>query len=209
MFLGLEEGRTLVKLARGTVESYLRGNAQPAVPSSNQRLFEPQGVFVSLLDVERDRAIRGCMGAPFPDRPLFGQVARVAVEAAVMDPRFDPVDLDEFRKKIVLEVTILTSPDEVVAKNFAEFEDNIVVGRDGLIVEGLGSRGLLLPQVAVEQEFDTEEFLSQCCLKAALPPDAWVSGIARVWRFQAQIFSEDGPGGNVRERLLKGPSLVL
>jgi AMMECR1 domain-containing protein len=61
---------------------------------------------------------------------------------------------------------------------------------------------LLLPQVAVDEGFDAEEFLNQCCLKAGLMPDAWVIGGVKVARFQGQIFSEERPGGRVFERML-------
>src|SRR5712664_3950494 len=81
---------------------------------------------------------------------------------------------------------------------------NIKVGRDGLFVEGFGTRGLLLPQVAVDEGFDEEEFLNECCLKAGLMPDAWVTGSVKVARFQGQIFSEEAPGGRVFERKLRG-----
>jgi len=48
--------------------------------------------------------------------------------------------------------------------------------------------GLLLPQVAVENDFDTEEFLGQTCMKAGLFPDAWFESDTEVFAFEGQIF---------------------
>ncbi len=148
------------------------------------------------------RELRGCIGAPYPDGPLLAQLSHVAVEAATEDPRFNSVSLPEFRSKIIIEVTVLTHPEVVKADKPLDYKDRIQVGRDGIIVEGIGFKGLLLPQVAVEEGFDSEEFLSQCCLKAGLLPDAWLAERLQVSRFQGQIFFEMRPGGQVSEKNL-------
>ncbi|HZY46161.1 MAG TPA: TIGR00296 family protein, partial [Candidatus Bathyarchaeia archaeon] len=59
-----------------------------------------------------------------------------------------------------------------------------------------------------DERFDEEELLNECCLKAGLMADAWVTGRARVARFQGQIFSEETPGGPVFERTLRGKDLA-
>ncbi len=201
--LTIEEGTILVRAARSAIQSHLLGARPNSVSTTNAGLLQPRGVFVSILDISRGRELRGCIGVPFREEPLLPQLTRVAVEAATIDPRFDPVGLDEFRDRIVVEVTVLAPAEEVKVKNPLEFRDRIVVGRDGLIVDGLGSRGLLLPQVGLEQGFEAEEFLSECCMKAGLLSDAWLSGRLRVFRFQGQVFSEDQPGGSVSERRLR------
>ncbi len=201
--LTVEEGTILVRAARSAIQSHLLGAVPNSYLATNSRLLQPQGVFVSLLDISRGRNLRGCVGVPLQEKPLLSQLTRMAIEAATMDPRFDPLNFDEFRHKIVVEVTVLTPPEEIKVKNPLEFRDQVVVGRDGVIVEGLGSRGLLLPQVAVEEGFEAEEFLSQCCMKAGLLPDAWLSGRLRVLQFQGQVFSEDEPGGSVSEKHLR------
>ncbi len=201
--LTVEEGTMLVRAARLAIQSHLLGTGPNSLPTTSTEFSRPQGVFVSLIDTSRGRDLRGCVGVPFPEKPLVSQLTRVAIEAATVDSRFDPVGLDEFRDRIVVEVTVLTPAQEIKVKNPLEFRDRIVVGRDGLIVDGLGSEGLLLPQVAVEEGFEAEEFLSQCCIKAGLLPDAWLSGTLRVLRFQGQVFSEDQPGGSVSERYLR------
>jgi len=121
-----------------------------------------------------------------------------------MDPRFVPVRKDEFPRNIAVEVTVISPLEDIVVKSPLDLPLNIKVGRDGLFVDGVGTRGLLLPQVAVDEDFDEEEFLNECCLKAGLMPDAWVTGSVKVARFQGQIFSEDEPGGRVFERQLRG-----
>lgn len=201
--LTVEEGTLLVRGARLAIQSHLLGTSPNSLPTTSAELSRPQGVFVSLIDTSRGRDLRGCVGVPFSEKPLVSQLTRVAIEAATIDPRFDPVGLDELRDRIVVEVTVLTAAEEIKVKNPLEFRDRIVVGRDGLIVDGFGSRGLLLPQVAVEEGFEAEEFLSECCIKAGLLPDAWLSGSLRILRFQGQVFSEDQPRGSVSERRLR------
>lgn len=166
------------------------------------RFQEKRGVFVTLLKATVEKELRGCIGAPYPDGSLLTQLSQVAVEAATEDPRFDPVSLSEFKAQITVEVTVLTPPEEVKVDKPLDYRDRVKVGRDGIIVDGRGHRGLLLPQVAVEEGFDSEEFLSQCCLKAGLLPDAWLSGQVRISLFQGQIFSEERPGGPVSEKNL-------
>lgn len=201
--LSAEDGEILVKLARAAITAHLSRTAVPAISSVSSNLKEPGGVFVTLLDHSNDNALRGCIGIPFPTHALAEQVKIAAVEAATADPRFDPVDLDELKNRITLEATVLTPMEPIWVKNPLDLRENIVVGRDGLVIEGMGGRGLLLPQVAVDEDFDSEEFLSQCCMKAGLPPDAWLTGNVTVSRFQGQVFAEEQPSGRVVERRLR------
>ena len=158
---------------------------------------------MSLLDHSRGNGLRGCIGIPLPTRPLLEQVRVAGVEAATTDFRFRPLTLDELRNRIIIEATVLSTLEPLWVKNPLDLRENITVGRDGLMVEGMGGHGLLLPQVAVDEGFDSEEFLSHCCLKADLPPDAWLTGSLRVSRFQGQVFAEQEPNGRVFERQLK------
>jgi len=201
--LTIAEGSVLVKTARAAVESHLSGTEPGSPVDASPRLKEERGVFVTLLDHVSGGNLRGCIGIPFPTRSLLEQVKVAAVEAATSDFRFDPVSLEELQKRIVFEATVLSTMEPIWVKNPLDLRENILVGRDGLMVEGMGSHGLLLPQVAVDEGFDSEEFLSQCCLKADLPPDAWLTGNVRVSRFQGQVFAEEKPSGRVFERRLK------
>lgn len=200
--LSIGDGKALVEIARQAITDHLRSRKHSPSPTIGSRLSQPQGVFVTLTDSSRSRELRGCIGNPFPKNSLLEETANCAIEAATMDPRFEPITRGEFDRSIVVEVSVLTIPENIVVRNPLDLPLNIEVGRDGLMVSGGGSRGLLLPQVAIDEGFDEEEFLSQCCMKAGLTPDAWVTGKVQVARFQGQIFSEEKPHGTVLERKL-------
>ena len=202
--LSTEDGNMLVKTARQAIADHLNGKEFGPTLNASSELSSQKGVFVTLLDHARSRRLRGCIGNPFPRTSLLNETARCAVDAATTDPRFVPVRKDEFLHSIAVEVTVLSPLEDILVKSPLDLALNIKVGRDGLLVDGFGTRGLLLPQVAVDEGFDEEEFLNECCLKAGLMPDAWVTGNVRVARFQGQIFSEDRPGGRVFERKLRG-----
>ncbi len=137
------------------------------------------GAFVTLRINGR---LRGCIGYPEPELPLIEVVERCAVSAAISDPRFPPLTKAEW-SDVDLEVSVL-GPIRLVD----DIRD-VIVGRDGLIVESGRRRGLLLPQVAVEWNWDAVEFAAQTCLKAGLPRDAWLKG-AKLFKFEAEVFSD-------------------
>jgi uncharacterized protein len=195
------DGETLIRVARKAMESHLSGKSLNSTYETNHRLKEEKGVFVTLLE-QSNGGLRGCIGLPYPNRPVIEQVKIAAVEAATSDPRFDPITLEQLKDKIVLEVTVLSPMEPIWVKNPLDLRENIVVGRDGLMIESSNGHGLLLPQVAVDEGFDSEEFLSHCCLKADIPPDAWLTPDVRVSRFQGQVFAEESPNGRVFERQL-------
>ncbi len=199
--LTLEEGTVLVRTARKAIESHL--SARPLQPhtTASQSLREPKGVFVTLLDISEDRSLRGCIGSPFPDKPLIDLTIASAIEAATMDPRFNPMKQEDLGHAIV-EVTVLSRIEPIEARTPAELPSRIVIGLHGIIVDGFGAKGLLLPQVALDEGFDSEELLSECCMKAGLLPDAWLTGNVQISRFEGQVFSEEAPGGPVLEREL-------
>ncbi len=192
----------MVECARRAIETYFKQGERLEWSTQDPGLLEKRGVFVTLLEGPDARSLRGCIGAPYPDAPLISQLVEVAVDAAISDPRFPPVTLSEFHSKVIVEVTVLSNPEELKVEKPIRYKDHIKIGRDGIIIEGLEGRGLLLPQVAVEEGFDAEEFLSQACLKAGLLPDSWLSDKLRVSRFQGQIFSEAAPGGSVYEKII-------
>jgi uncharacterized protein len=202
--LSTEDGKILVRTARQAIADHLDGKELGPTPNVSSELRAARGVFVTLFDKAKSRRLRGCIGNPFPKNSLLNETVRCAVGAATTDPRFVPVRKDEFLQSIAVEVTVLSPLESIVVKSPLDLPLNIKVGRDGLLVDGFGTRGLLLPQVAVDEGFDEEEFLNECCLKAGLMPDAWVTGSVKVARFQGQIFSEDEPGGRVFERKLRG-----
>lgn len=188
-----------VRLARKALETCLK-NRKKIKPDDLPPVFrEKRGVFVTLNKRSVKKELRGCIGRPYPVMPLGEAIIASTVNAALEDPRFDPVKKEELNE-ILIEITVLTVPRLINAKS-KEIPENIMIGRDGLIVATDMSQGLLLPQVAVEHNFDAVEFLCQTCMKAGLMPDAWLTG-AQVYSFEGQIFEELQPGGEIREKVL-------
>ncbi|MFN4133876.1 MAG: TIGR00296 family protein, partial [Candidatus Hadarchaeales archaeon] len=174
--LSLDEGKLLVKFARETIEKYVVEGSKPKLPEVRGELRKPRGVFVTLT---KDDDLRGCIGFPFPTLPLIEATAEAAISSATKDPRFPPVTSEELRE-IVVEVSVLTEPELIKVKSPAEYPKHVEIGKDGLIVEWRGFSGLLLPQVAVEWGWDAEEFLSNACVKAGLPPDCWLERDVKI-----------------------------
>jgi hypothetical protein len=172
-----EARRRLLALARRALEQRLAGGVGVAAdedPPCDQK----RGVFVTLSD---GGDLRGCIGYPLPIRSLGQAVVDCAIAAAVDDPRFPPVtraELDRLR----IEISVLTVPVDCRP-------EDVVVGRDGLIVRHGGASGLLLPQVASEHGWDRDTFLEHICRKAGIAAAAWRHG-ARLQRFQAEVFGE-------------------
>jgi len=192
-WLTITQGEASVRLARDAIRSHLLGDADPLVPE-DPVFHEKRGVFVTLNT--RRHELRGCIGRPYPIMPLGDAIIVSAQNAATEDPRFPPLTIDEL-EKVLIEVTILTTPERVDARPI-DLPNRVEIGRHGLIVRKGGYQGLLLPQVATEYNFDAEEFLSQTCMKAGLSPDCWVKG-AEIYTFEGQIF-EEMPDGTVKEK---------
>ena len=196
--LTLEEGTYLVKLARRTIQAQLGLNETPPIEDAPVITQEKCGVFVTLNMVNgNEKKLRGCIGLPYPVKPLIAAVQESADSAAFSDPRFPPVQKTEMNQ-IVVEVSVLTPPETIMVDDPREYPEKVVVGRDGLIVGRSYRRGLLLPQVPVEWNWDSEEFLTQCCFKAGLPPDSWLVEGIEVSKFQALVYAETEPNGSVR-----------
>ena len=125
-----------------------------------------------------------------------------AASSACHDPRFPPLAEKEL-DNIVVEVSVLTVPQEIKVEQRRELPKMIEIGRDGLIMEKGFRRGLLLPQVPVEWGWDAEQFLEQTCHKAGLSPDSWLDPKVKILSFSAEVFAEDTPRGKVvRKRLV-------
>jgi AmmeMemoRadiSam system protein A len=175
-----ERDRTaLLAIARRAIAAHVNGEAPPPALAAGT-LDRPAGAFVT---IHNDGELRGCIGHIEANRPLAQVVAECAVAACSTDPRFPAVTAGEV-PQLELEVSVL-GPLEPVAD-----PGEITVGRHGLVVEMGWHRGLLLPQVATEWNWDRVKFLEQTCRKAGLPLDAWQQG-ARIWKFDAEVFSEN------------------
>jgi len=179
--LSLADRNLLLALARRSIEVALVGSLAPPERFEGA-LGEPRGAFVTLKRREDDE-LRGCIGRIEAREPLGVTVAHVAVAAATEDPRFPPLSPHEL-PGVRIEVSILTPPERIVP-------GAVQVGLHGLIVRLEGSRGLLLPQVAVEHEWDRETFLAETCRKARLPLDAWKDPEATLLAFTAEVLREE------------------
>jgi uncharacterized protein (TIGR00296 family) len=193
-----EDGSFLVKLARKTVDEYVTQKRKIEPPKDTpEHLKEKSGVFVTLNSTTGKRvALRGCIGRPYPSQPLVEAVIDSAIDSAVNDPRFPsltPKELDT----IIVDLSVLTPPQKIEYSKPEELLEIVKVGRDGLIaVQGMW-RGLLLPQVPVDWKWNTLEYLEHTCNKAGLPIDAWKDPKTEFMSFQAEIFGEETPRGNI------------
>jgi AmmeMemoRadiSam system protein A len=142
-------------------------------------LKEKRGAFVTLKVNDQ---LRGCIGYPLPYKPLWETITEVAVSAATQDFRFESLTLEEL-PATKIEISVLSMPKSI--KDIKEVE----VGKHGIIISKGQCKGLLLPQVPVEWNWDLETYLSHGCLKAGLDEDEWKKGV-RIEIFSAQVFSE-------------------
>jgi uncharacterized protein (TIGR00296 family) len=198
--LNLEEGTKAVRFARQVIQNYVQ-QTENCIPSPGSLFQEKQGVFVT-LHTYPNHELRGCIGIPLPVMSLQSAIIEAA-QSVTQDPRFPPLQKEEL-DAVLVEITILTKPQLIKVKEPKEYLAQIEIGRDGLIVEHGFYKGLLLPQVPVEQAWETEEYLSHTCMKAGLSPDAWFDKNTKISKFQGQIFTEIKPHGPIQETHLDG-----
>ena len=179
--LDFEEKKFLIELVRSTIAAELKINyPKPKRPVSG-RLQDPLGAFVTLRE---NGELRGCIGNIMADQPLEGTIKRMAIESAFYDPRFEPMAPDEFNRMDV-EISILGPVEKVADIQMIE------IGIHGLIIKQGRNQGLLLPQVALEYQWDRTKFLEHTCQKAALPRNAWKDSRTEIFYFSALVFSEE------------------
>ncbi len=179
--LNIEQQKNLLRLARKTIADRLHAGSEKNIPDFSDEIFnEKCGAFVT-LHIRGN--LRGCIGFIEGVSPIPDTIREMSLSSAFGDPRFMPLTAEEF-KNVDIEISIL-SPIEKV-----ENIDDIVIGRDGLIITRGNNRGLLLPQVPVEQKWDRDMFLTHTCYKAGLPGDSWRRAGVLIEKFSAQVFSE-------------------
>lgn len=198
--LSLQEGTKAIRFSRQIIQDYLQ-QMHTSASDLGPSFHEAQGVFVTLHTFP-EHELRGCIGIPLPIMPLQDAIIESA-QSVTRDPRFPPLLLTEL-DLILIEISILTKPERVTVHTPKDYLAQIVIGKDGLLVEQSVYKGLLLPQVPVEQAWTIEEYLSHACMKAGLPPDAWFENATRISTFQGQIFTEVEPHGHVKELHLHG-----
>ncbi len=176
--LSREDQKYLLDLARQAGWNALQGRPKP---KPERRIgLQPYGVFVTL---KKQGHLRGCIGT-FRSRDVEEMVIEAALLSAFQDPRFPPVQAEEY-PDLTFEISLLTPLEPV------QDLQEIQVGRHGLVMEKGPFRGLLLPQVPVEQGWDRETFLKYTCLKAGLPPNCYKDPDVQIYRFEALVFSDE------------------
>ncbi len=198
--LSLVEGIKAVQFARKILEDYVK-HEKKSSQTLGKSFHQKQGVFVTLHTFP-NQELRGCIGIPLPVMTLQDAITEAA-QSVTRDPRFPPLSETELHT-IIVEITVLTKPELIKVKQPQNYPAHIDIGRDGLIVELSFYKGLLLPQVPIEQGWNKEEYLSHTCMKAGLPPDAWFGKNIKISKFQGQIFTETKPHGPIKETHLDG-----
>ena len=181
----------LLRIARKGVEAAARHQKYlPESPVSPQ-LCRKAGAFVTL---HIHGELRGCIGYIEAALPMYETVAQTAGKSAVADPRFEPVSEQEVRE-IEIEISVL-SP--LVRINRTE---EVIVGKHGVLIERGYNRGLLLPQVATENNWDLKEFLEYTCMKAGIDKELYKDAGTRIYVFTADVFGESEFGKISEENL--------
>jgi hypothetical protein len=186
MKLSPTEKRTLIRLARDTLKRYLEDRETlleaevdreyPLTENLKQRC----GVFVTL---KKDGQLRGCIGSLVGEVPLYQGVMKNALNAALRDPRFPPVEKSEF-EDLEVEISVMTPLQRI------EDYKKIRLGTDGVIIRKGYQQAVYLPQVASETGWNLDQFLASLCRKAGLPLREYRSGDMDFYIFQALVFQE-------------------
>lgn len=182
MELSSKEKEILLSAARESIKSQF---GKVDIPSVDYKLHPhlklKAGAFVTIKIKDE---LRGCIGFITSEQPLLETVCEVAKHAAIQDPRFPPLTKNEFNL-IDIEISVL-SP----MKKISEYNE-IKIGEHGLLVEEGFNRGLLLPQVATENNYTVQQFLTSICMKAGLSHDLWQKKKLNLKVFTALVFDEE------------------
>ncbi|MBD3379477.1 MAG: AmmeMemoRadiSam system protein B [Candidatus Omnitrophica bacterium] len=177
----IEQKKRLLDIARNSIEDYLGTGRAAELREDDEVLKRPMGAFVTL---HKKGALRGCIGNMAATGPLCETVKEMAISAAVKDPRFPPVTLEEI-KDIDIEISALSPMKKI------DDPDDIEMGKHGVMVKSGWRSGVYLPQVADETGWTREEFMNSLCAhKAGLPADHWKTGKCDIYVFTAEVFGE-------------------
>ncbi len=179
--LNTELQEKLLRIARETIESYIRDRKVPEFSVEEPELLEKCGAFVTIKSSER---LRGCIGIVEGIKPLYETVVEMAIATSTKDPRFSPVIESEL-KDLRIEISVMTPLRKI---NSAE---EVQIGEHGVLMRRGYQSGLLLPQVATEHNWDRQTFLDHACLKAGLLLGEWKDPQTDIYVFSAQVFHEE------------------
>ena len=180
MELTNDEKEILLKAARQSILSAFGEAEKPEINYTAFPILKQQmGAFVTL---KIDDDLRGCIGYIFAIEPLFDTICESAQAAAFNDPRFKELTREEF-DKIKIEISILSTFEPIKRYN------EIKLGKHGLLLEEAG-RAVLLPQVATENNYTREQFLTALCHKAGMYGEYWKERMLDINVITATVFSE-------------------
>lgn len=151
-----------------------------------EKLFVPRNLgefFTCFVTIKKNGKLRACMGHTYPNSSLLVEVKEVAKLAATQDYRFGPIEKTEL-DSLEIEITILS-------RFYKVFDiSEIKIGRDGLFIRYENSTGLLLPQVATENNWDINTYMEHLCKKAGLPEDYYMKPDVEIYRFSSIIIKQ-------------------
>jgi AmmeMemoRadiSam system protein A len=178
--LNADQKRTLLDIAKETIISAANRKSIPDFKITDAVLNQKCGAFVT---IHKNGNLRGCIGHIIGTTALYKTITKMAVEAALHDPRFGPVTPGELGD-IDIEISVLSPFEKITDINVIE------VGVHGLFIKNGYYQGLLLPQVASEYNWGRKEFLEHTCLKAGLPRNCYLSENCEIFVFSATVFGE-------------------
>lgn len=181
--LTISQKKMLLEFARKTIVNFLNSEKVPLARDFDVALKRKQGAFVTLRKKED---LRGCIGHIENDRPLCETIGSMALQAAFNDPRFQPLTVDEL-PEIEIEISVLT-PDKKI-----DDAEEIIPGRDGVLLKKEGRQAVFLPQVATERHWNRYQLLDNLCIKAGFKIGSWKKD-SELYVFQAIIFKESELG---------------
>jgi len=168
-----------LQIAKNTLYSFINSQETPKISTNTLSLMQPLGAFVTL---EKDDQLRGCMGQFDPSDPLYKVIQDQTIISATKDPRFTPVTKEELAD-ISIEISVL-SP----RKEMANWKD-IQPGKHGVIIRKGINSGTFLPQVALDNNWELEKFLTELCVqKANLPENCYQDPTVSLFVFEAEVF---------------------
>lgn len=182
--------KSILNAARSAICACVAGARGAEAVNTAPDDIDATGVFVT---IHVDGLLRGCIGFVDINAPFSVCLTEAAQRAALEDPRFPSIAEDELDRMNV-EVTLL-APQEPI-----QGPEDIEPGTHGIRIDYHGKRGLLLPQVAIEQKWTNDEFLAGVCRKAYLPEDAWKNPDARLTRFRGIVLREGSRSGETSEQ---------
>ena len=164
---------SLVKLAKKTVETYVKEGKTPKPKRLTPKMKEKAGVFVS---IHKFGELRGCIGTFEPTKPnVAKETITNAISSATRDPRFPPIAPSELGD-LSYSVDVLTKPEPIESK------DQLDPKKYGVIVECGFRRGLLLPDL---EGVDTVDYqIDICCQKAGIMPNEPI----KLYRFEVKRY---------------------